>query len=75
MCHKTDPEIDRCILNSIEALRPELVKGIPELDVPPLEPLPLPTISLSIGGGQELDTNVTNIKVWGPGEFKILELR
>nr|CAI5842102.1 unnamed protein product [Callosobruchus analis] len=67
VCKKNDPKIAECITNSVNALRPKLVEGIPELNVPSMEPLPLDTIKLRSGPSQaKIDANITNLKVWGP---------
>lgn len=64
MCKRKDPEINKCIINSIETLRDKLKHGIPELDVPAIEPLRLPNLQLLRGPtGARLDVNLTNVKV------------
>lgn len=76
VCKSTEPNLAECITNSVNALRPYLKKGIPELDVPPLEPLLLDEVKLRSGPTQaKLNANITNVKVWGPSDFKILELK
>lgn len=60
----------------MEQLRSKLKGGIPELDVPPIEPLLLDEIKLRSGPDQaKIDANITNAKVWGPSEFEIVELK
>ncbi|KRT83899.1 hemolymph juvenile hormone-binding protein [Oryctes borbonicus] len=76
VCSATDADISKCILNSIALLRPQLEKGIKELDVPPLEPLPLDEITLKRGPtSTSITANITDIKVWGASKFEIQELR
>lgn len=76
VCSQNDPHIAVCINNSIEEIRPRLLKGIPELDVPPLEPLSLQEITLQRGpDGAKIEATVKNIKVKGPGTFIIKSLR
>nr|CAH7741263.1 unnamed protein product [Callosobruchus chinensis] len=76
VCKKNDPKIAECITNSVNELRPKLVEGIPELDVPSMEPLPLDTIKLRSGPSQaKIDANITNLKVWGPSTFEVLEMK
>ena len=75
VCPRTHQNLSACITNSIEELKPRLINGIPELDVPGLEPLSLDSINIdSLGGGTRLATNITNIKVYGASEFTILKL-
>ncbi|XP_045524689.1 protein takeout-like isoform X1 [Pieris brassicae] len=76
ICHRDDPNVDKCIMNSIEELRPKLKKGIPELDVPGIEPLSLGQIALARGPqGAKLTAVVNDVKVRGPSNFKITELK
>ncbi|XP_074040452.1 circadian clock-controlled protein daywake-like [Leptinotarsa decemlineata] len=76
VCKKNVPDMTACIINSVDTLRPKLAEGIPELGVPSIEPLPLPEIKLRSGPkSAKIDANITNIKVWGPSSFEVLELR
>ncbi|KAL1490578.1 hypothetical protein ABEB36_013248 [Hypothenemus hampei] len=76
VCKRNDPNLSKCMLDSIELLRPKLKSGIPELDVPPLEPLPLNEIKLRTGPDQaQINCNLTNLLVYGPSTFKTLDLK
>lgn len=76
VCRSADPKVEQCINSSIEAIRPKLLKGIPELDVPPLEPLLLNQVSLVRGpDGAKIEATVRNIRVHGPGDFVITSLQ
>ncbi|KAL1490580.1 hypothetical protein ABEB36_013250 [Hypothenemus hampei] len=76
VCNRNDPEIAKCIMNSVEQLRGKLKIGIPELNVPPIEPLLLDEIKLRSGPNQaKIDANITNARVWGPSGFEILDLK
>lgn len=60
----------------MEELRGQLKDGIPELDVPPLEPLPMDKIQLKRGPtNARVDANITELKVWGPSDFQIKDLK
>lgn len=75
-CKRTDPEIDKCIENTIEGLRRKLAEGIPELGAPPMEPLKLQQVRLLRGPtGARLDINLTDIEVRGPSTFKVRDLK
>ncbi|XP_043525060.1 uncharacterized protein LOC122536633 [Frieseomelitta varia] len=75
-CKKSDPDINKCIVRSIEQLRDKLSVGIPELDAPPIEPLNLKQIRLSRGPvGARLDVNLTDMRVSGPSTFKIRDFK
>ncbi|XP_048521149.1 protein takeout-like [Dendroctonus ponderosae] len=76
VCNKNDPEISKCIINSVEQLRSRLKTGIAELNVPPIEPLLLDEIQLRSGPNQaKINANITNAKVWGPSGFEIIDLK
>lgn len=67
VCNRNDPEINKCVLNSIEQLRNKLKSGIPELEVPAIEPLILKHVRLLRGPqAARLDVNLTNIQVTKP---------
>ncbi|XP_066140955.1 circadian clock-controlled protein daywake-like [Euwallacea fornicatus] len=76
VCRRNDPNLAQCIINSIEYLRPKLKEGIPELNVPSIEPLPLNEIKLRSGPNQaRINANITNLLVHGPSDFKIIDLK
>lgn len=72
VCKRHDPQLNECIVNSIETLRPYLLKGIPELDVPSIEPLTLPEVLVAQGAG--IKAVGKNIEINGPGSFIIKKL-
>ncbi|KAK4880291.1 hypothetical protein RN001_008437 [Aquatica leii] len=39
LCKRNDPDLSQCIINSVNVIRPYLLKGIPEMDIPQGEPL------------------------------------
>ncbi|XP_059049165.1 protein takeout-like [Achroia grisella] len=76
VCQRNDPNVDKCIINSVEELRPKMIEGIPELDVPGIEPLSLGQIALARGPqGAKLTAVVNDVKVRGPSNFIIQELK
>lgn len=42
-----NPKLDECVINSVSSLREKLRDGIPELDVPPVEPLKMSKVDLT----------------------------
>lgn len=67
-----NPSLNECVKDSIESLRPRLSKGIPELSIPPCEPLDIPKISLTQSAGPiTLKSEYTNIKIYGPSKFQL----
>ncbi|XP_028037651.1 protein takeout-like [Bombyx mandarina] len=72
---KHDPNtINECVQKSIEALKPKLAEGIPELDVPPLEPFIIPEVVASSKDRVPLQATGKNIKITGAGDFHINKL-
>jgi len=64
ICKRKNPEINKCVVNSIENLRSKLKTGIPELNVPPIEPLMLKHVELLRNSqSAKLYLNLTNIQV------------
>lgn len=76
VCSKSEPNLEKCIINSVNLIRPKLEKGIPELHVPGIEPLLLDEIQMRSGPSQaKIDANITNVRVWGPSKFEVLDLK
>ncbi|KAK4879329.1 hypothetical protein RN001_007475 [Aquatica leii] len=74
ICKRSDPDVAKCIMNSIEVIRPRLKKGITELGVPALEPLRIH--DLDIGrGSPNFKADLTNIDVFGSSDFQIHKLK
>ncbi|XP_076270148.1 uncharacterized protein LOC143202472 [Rhynchophorus ferrugineus] len=47
ICRASDPNIEKCLYNSFEKSRPYLIKGIPELSFPPLDPFKIPIMTVN----------------------------
>ncbi|XP_060517816.1 putative beta-carotene-binding protein [Cylas formicarius] len=76
VCSKNDPHIDVCIKESISYLRPQLASGIPELDVPSLEPLVIDHFQVNSGRDQaRINLGVNDVKIWGASKFDITEVK
>ncbi|XP_054262405.1 protein takeout-like [Macrosteles quadrilineatus] len=72
VCKRNDPQVETCIRNSIEELRPYLRRGIPELKVPSLEPLVIKELVAAEGSGLKITTE--NLKVHGCANFTLVKL-
>ncbi|KAF2892624.1 hypothetical protein ILUMI_13551 [Ignelater luminosus] len=76
VCQRNDPELVKCINNSITILKPHLKDGIPELEVPPLEPFLLDSVELQSGtDAARIGATLSNLKIWGATSFVIEELK
>ncbi|KAF5306614.1 hypothetical protein FQA39_LY08803 [Lamprigera yunnana] len=76
VCPYNHEDLSSCIKNSIMSLVPRLKNGIPELEIPSLEPLSINDISFHSGSdAANIATNISEIKIWGGSHFNILELK
>ncbi|XP_050309722.1 protein takeout-like [Anthonomus grandis grandis] len=76
ICHKSDPNIKQCLINSIESLRPFLANGIEELGIPSCEPLVISEVLIDQGNGPvSVKSTYKNIKVFGPSEFLLRNVK
>lgn len=75
-CRKNDPDLNECIRKSIEMLRPKLSEGIPELLVPPCEPLSIPKINIKQNAGAiRMESDYTDVSVSGLSNFTLRSVR
>ncbi|XP_075235431.1 protein takeout-like [Lycorma delicatula] len=72
VCKRFDPHLVECIQNSINELKPHLRKGIPEMNVPPLEPLLIKELVAAQSSGLKITTE--DLKVHGCSNFTIKKL-
>ena len=73
VCGRQNPNLNRCVENSVINLLPKLKDGISELDVPSLEPLDIDEIALV--NLKDFDAVATNAKVSGLSKFQIKYLQ
>jgi Haemolymph juvenile hormone binding protein (JHBP) len=72
VCKKTDPNLSSCVYNSVNTLKPYLVTGIPDLDIPSLEPIDLG--DLIVAGsktGQGLFITARDIQAYGASNWHL----
>ncbi|XP_003690199.1 uncharacterized protein LOC100868510 [Apis florea] len=75
-CSRSDPKIDVCFQNTLNHLQPYLLKGIPELDLPPIEPLIIPELGMENGqGAVRVRALFSNITVIGAGNYTLTKSR
>jgi hypothetical protein len=75
-CSRNDPKIDLCFQNLLNHIKPYLAKGIPELELPPIEPLVIPEMKIENGQGPvRVRAIFTNITAIGPGNYSISKAR
>ncbi|XP_063829428.1 uncharacterized protein LOC135078799 [Ostrinia nubilalis] len=75
-CKRSDPQIEKCVLDAIEAIKPRLKTGIPEVNVPALDPFTVPTLRLDkTAPNLRLKATVKHAKAFGGTNFVIEKLR
>ncbi|XP_063934870.1 protein takeout-like [Zophobas morio] len=67
VCHKSDPDLEQCLMKSVEEIRPHLVKGAPEYNIPSLEPLIMQELISEEAVGMKILT--TNVSAYGCSDF------
>ncbi|XP_011309503.1 protein takeout [Fopius arisanus] len=72
VCKRNDPNINDCIKNSVEHLRPYLLKGVPEYQIPSIEPLLLKEIVAAEGGGLKLSAR--DVNAYGASDFSVTKM-
>ncbi|XP_072935639.1 protein takeout-like [Epargyreus clarus] len=75
-CKRSDPKLDDCIKNSFNHLRPYLARGLPDLGVPPVEPLFIDRLVMENDAGPvRVTAAFSNISVMGPSNYTITKIR
>ncbi|KAJ1528364.1 hypothetical protein ONE63_006783 [Megalurothrips usitatus] len=75
-CNRHDPNIDECVKEAVELLRPHLAEGVPELGIPSCEPLIIPEVVVDQGSGAVTVTSIyRNVRVFGPSKFELRNIQ
>ncbi|XP_076683078.1 protein takeout [Andrena cerasifolii] len=75
-CNRSDPKIESCFQKTLNHLQPYLLKGISDLDLPPIEPLVIPELRMENGhGAVRIRALFSNITVIGAGNYSITKTR
>ncbi|KAI4499871.1 hypothetical protein M0802_005127 [Mischocyttarus mexicanus] len=75
-CSAKDPKIEICVAKMLNHLKPYLSKGIPELELPPTEPLYIPELGMENGqGAVRVSALFSNITVFNANNFNITKVR
>lgn len=77
ICKKSDPEYTECVRKGFEAARPYFIKGIQELNLPPIDPfeLPLMTVDRNVNDLVSIKAVLKDIKVLGLGNTIIESIK
>ncbi|XP_046392877.1 protein takeout-like [Ischnura elegans] len=75
-CRRVDKDLNNCIKNTFNHLRPYLVKGIPELEMPPIEPLKIDVLAMENGHGPvNVRAVFTNLTVHGASNYSVVAVK
>ncbi|CAK1600170.1 unnamed protein product [Parnassius mnemosyne] len=75
-CKKNDPLIEQCLTDGIENMKPKLKTGIPELNIPALDPFVVPTLKLDrTASNLRLKAVIKNAKAYGGSNFRIEKVK
>lgn len=75
-CSRTDPQINQCIKKSFNHLKPFLGKGLPELNVPALEPLVVEQMNMdNDAGAVRIKARFSEIAAKGASNYTVREVR
>ncbi|XP_030766708.1 uncharacterized protein LOC115890577 [Sitophilus oryzae] len=77
ICKASDPHYEKCVYNSFQKSRPYLMKGIPELSFPPMDPfkLPLMVVNRTLNEFVSISAICRNIVVEGGRNTVIDDLK
>jgi len=68
LCKKTDPNLDKCLKTSVNAVIPDLGDGYPKFRIPALEPFELPSLEIDGKGSSKsvsIDLKLKDVKIMG----------
>ncbi|KAL5273048.1 hypothetical protein ACFFRR_000054 [Megaselia abdita] len=75
-CKKDDPQLVECFKSSLHHLRPYLAAGIPDIELPSVEPFKMDALALQLTGGpQGYKITLKNMEVFGASEFKVNSMK
>lgn len=68
VCKKNDPNLDKCLKTSIQAVIPDLGEGYPKFRIPAIEPFELPSLEIDGKGSSKsvsIDLKLKDVKIMG----------
>ncbi|XP_050430977.1 circadian clock-controlled protein daywake-like [Adelges cooleyi] len=76
VCKRTDPELESCLMKTIESIRPELPNGIPKMQIPALEPMVIPMLQVNRNvESLKVKATIKDIQAWGGSKFVLSNLK
>ncbi|CAH0393933.1 unnamed protein product [Bemisia tabaci] len=75
-CREADPKLSECIIQAVNHLRPYLVRGIPDIQLPSVEPFRMEPFSLALATGPDgYKITLRDIDLRGASNFTITKLK
>lgn len=75
-CKRSDPKLIDCFRSSLEHLKPYLARGIPEIELPSVEPFKMDSLSLQLTDGpQGYKITLKNMEVFGASNFEVQSMK
>ncbi|CAH1994659.1 unnamed protein product [Acanthoscelides obtectus] len=75
-CREGDSEMIKCFIGAIHHLRPYLAQGIPEIELPSVEPFKMEELTLSLTTGPNgYRVSLKDIDVFGASNFTVRKMR
>lgn len=75
-CQTGDPKIVDCITGALHHLRPYLAKGIPDIEMPSVEPFRMDELSLSLTTGPNgYKVTLRDLDIYGASNFTVSDLK
>ncbi|XP_049888080.1 protein takeout-like [Pectinophora gossypiella] len=76
MCPREEKALARCLRDALNTYIPHLVTGLPEWNIPPCEPLFVPSLSVQHSAGPITVTSTfTDVTVTGPSHMRVLDVK
>lgn len=73
VCKRNDPNVEACIMESVQFLKPYLTRGVPEYSIPSLEPLLLKELVAAEGTG--IRVTAKDVYVYGASDFTVTKIK
>nr|XP_022919098.1 circadian clock-controlled protein-like [Onthophagus taurus] len=75
-CYREDPNLNTCLRGTFEHLRPYLIGGLKDINVPSIDPLEIERLVMENGQGPfRIKALFTNITVYGASNYSIANIK
>jgi hypothetical protein len=75
-CQRSDPQLISCLTGALHHLKPYLAEGIPEIEMPSVEPFIMDSLSLQLTDGpQGYRVTLKHMEIFGASNFTVKKLK